>query len=233
MAITFQTDQKSERPNPFPLLETGYHLTADEFHERYKLLLDEQHAELIEGIVYMASPISRLHSLPDSTMNGFCMVYAAHTPETESSGSGTVRLDPKNEYEPDGYLRKLIGCGTQIFDQHYLEGVPEFVFEISNTTVTMDLHEKYDVYQRNGVQEYLVWQVQEQRIELFILVGGKFEKAAPDVNGILRSKAFQGFWLDTRAMINGNNATALATLQLGIESAEHTEFVKRLQGGAK
>jgi Uma2 family endonuclease len=233
MATTSQIENRAKPLNAVPLLETGYHLSADEFHERYKLLPDEQHAQLIEGIVYMASPISRLHSVPHATITGMCVVYSANTPGLESSANGTVRLDRKNEFEPDGYMRIVDSGRTRIFDRHYLEGGPEFVFEVSNTTVTMDLHEKFDVYERKGVQEYLVWQVQEQRIELFIAVKGKFRKDDPDVDGILKSKVFPGFWLDTRAMVNGNNAKALASLQAGLKSREHGEFVKRLQGGAK
>src|SRR5215212_9952944 len=105
MPTTFQSNKREGKPNPFPLLQTGFHLNADEFHERYKLLPEEQHAELIEGIVYMASPVSRLHSLPHATITGLCMVYAARTPGLESSANGTIRLDADNEYEPDGYLR--------------------------------------------------------------------------------------------------------------------------------
>jgi Uma2 family endonuclease len=216
-----------------PLLDTGYHLSADEFHERYKLLPDEQHAQLIEGIVYMASPVSLLHSVPHATITGLCVVYSARTPRLETSANGTVRLDKKNEYEPDGYMRIVDSGRTRIFDRHYLEGGPEFVYEISNTTVSMDLHEKFEVYERKAVQEYAVWQVQEQRIDLFVAVRGKFRRLQPDVDGILKSKVFPGFWLDTRAMVNGNNGKALATLEAGIASAEHAEFVKRLQGGAK
>ena len=40
-----------------PLLESGFHLSSDEFHARYKLMPEETRAELIEGIVYMASPV--------------------------------------------------------------------------------------------------------------------------------------------------------------------------------
>jgi Uma2 family endonuclease len=228
-----QSNSALQKPNAFPLLETGYHLSADEFHERYKLLPDEQHAELIEGIVYMASPVSRLHSLPHATITGLCMVYAARTPGLESSANGTIRLDADNEYEPDGYLRVINSGRTNIFDRHYLEGGPEFVFEISNTTVTMDLHEKFKVYERKGVQEYLVWQVQEQRIDLFSAIDNAFRGIETDVDGILKSKTLPGLWFDTRAIVNGDNAKALATLETGLKSEAHAHLVERLRGGAK
>jgi Uma2 family endonuclease len=229
MATTIQPKEKSREA--FPLLATGYHLSAEEFHNRYQQLPEREHAELIEGIVYMASPISRLHSVPHSTINGLCWVYAAETPGVESSGNGTVRLDGKNEYEPDGYVRQVKGQTKEEGD--YLAGSPEFVYEISNTTLAMDLHEKFAVYERNGVREYLVWQVQEKKIELFQRTSGTFAKVQADANGILESRALPGLWFDTKAILKADNKGALETLERGLKSSEHADFVKRLQGGLK
>ena len=41
----------------------------------------------------------------------------------------------------------------------YVEGAPEFLAEISASTVSIDLGDQKAAYERNGVQEYLVWGV--------------------------------------------------------------------------
>ena len=38
-----------------------------------------------------------------------------------------------------------------------------------------------------------------------------------DKHGVVRSRVYPGLWLDTRALLAGNAAAVLATLQRGIE----------------
>lgn len=218
----------------FPLLETGYHLDADEFHRRYKLMPEGVRAELIEGIVYMASPVTVKHSQPHSSLTGLCWFYTAQTPGIVSELSATVKLGPKNEFQPDGllYYPECFG-GTARIKDDYIEGAPEFVFEVSNSTTAMDLHEKFDVYLRAGVREYLVWQVALKRADWFIRRESGFETLSPEQNGVLESVAFPGLWLNVPALLDKDQTKLLQTIQAGTASAEHAEFVKRLQGGAK
>ena len=44
-----------------PLLFEGNCLSSDEFLRRWEEMADLRHAELIEGIVYMSSPVSNHH----------------------------------------------------------------------------------------------------------------------------------------------------------------------------
>lgn len=39
------------------------------------------------------------------------------------------------------------------------EGAPERIVELAASSASYDLYDKLQVYRRNGVQEYLVWQV--------------------------------------------------------------------------
>lgn len=219
----------------FPLLETGYHLSAEEFHWRYEQMPEHCRAELIEGIVYMASPLHIGHGDRHALLTTLCGLYALKTPGVTASVATTVRLDNENEYQPDGHMRIDVSKGgrTQALNDKFVAGGPEFVFEISNTTLEMDLHEKFKVYERNGVLEYLVWQVNEEKIELFQLKNGRFYAAKPDAKKILRSKVMPGFWLDTAALLKGKDASVLATLEAGLRDPSHLEFVKHLSGSAK
>src|SRR5437773_8202292 len=81
-----------------PLLEAGDRLTRDEFERRYERMPHVKKAELIEGTVYMPSPVRvKQHALPHSHLGGWLALYAAETPGVESADNSTVRLDLDNE----------------------------------------------------------------------------------------------------------------------------------------
>jgi hypothetical protein len=50
----------------------------------------------------------------------------------------------------------------------------------------------------------------------------------PDEQGVLRSEVFPGLWLDTAALLRGDMAAVLATVQQGLASPDHETFVARL-----
>ncbi|HTD79261.1 MAG TPA: Uma2 family endonuclease, partial [Chloroflexota bacterium] len=121
------------------------------------------------------------------------------------------------------------GGQARISPDDYIDGSPEWVGEVSTSSVSFDLHLKLHVYRRNGVREYVVWRVRDQEVDWFVLHGGEFQRLAPDADGILRSRVFPGLWLDAAALVRGDMACVLAVVQAGIASPEHAAFVQRLQ----
>src|SRR5580704_14758970 len=87
-----------------PPLENGDSLGAVEFMRRYEAMPDVKKAELIEGIVYMASPVSAAHAVSDTIMQTWLGTYAVRTPGTQAAADATVRLGPKNVPQPDALL---------------------------------------------------------------------------------------------------------------------------------
>jgi Uma2 family endonuclease len=115
--------------------------------------------------------------------------------EGVDGGDGsTVRLDPDNNVQPDAFLRKLVGTSRLTADD-YLEGAPELVFEIAASSAAIDLGPKRDVYLRGGVQEYIVWQLYENRLDWFSREGDAYVPLAPDARGVIHSKVFAGLKL--------------------------------------
>ncbi len=148
-----------------PILENGDRLTRTEFERRYRLLPEVKKAELVEGVVYMASPVRyQQHGKPHSQIITWLQVYTAATPGVEVADNTTVRLDLDNEPQPDALLRLDEGVGgrSRISEDDYLEGAPELIVEIAASTASYDLHDKFRAYRRNGVREYLVWVVLEE-----------------------------------------------------------------------
>ncbi|MCU0494233.1 MAG: Uma2 family endonuclease, partial [Chloroflexaceae bacterium] len=87
---------------------------------------------------------------------------------------------------------------------------------------------KLRAYRRNGVQEYVVWQVYDQRLDWFELRDQNYEPLLPDADGISRSRVFPGLWLNVQALLADDRAALLAAIQQGMASPDHAAFVARL-----
>ena len=227
---------RAERPaaEPIPALENGDRLTRGEFERRYSARPDIKKAELIEGVVYMPSPVHLTgHAKPHSAVHGVLLVYAAYTPGVSVADNATVRLDLDNELQPDVllWIDEEAGGRSRVSDDDYLEGAPELVVEVAASSASMDMHAKRNAYRRNGVQEYIVWRTREKRIDWFDLVDGEYRPLPNDRAEILRSRAFPGLRLAVRSLLEGDLAKALAELDKGLRSPEHRKFDSRLAAG--
>lgn len=214
-----------------PALESGDRLTRDEFERRYEAMPHLKKAELIEGVVYLPSPVRfAKHGRPNRHLSTWLGVYESSTPGVEGADNASVRLDLDNEPQPDALLRidPLRGGQSRTSDDDYVEGGPELVVEVAASKVSYALHDKQKAYRRSGIREYIVLRVLDREVDWFVLRGGVYQELHPDAAGILRSEVFPGLWLDARALIDGNLSQLLASLQKGLESPEHADFVKRL-----
>lgn len=215
-----------------PLLENGDRLTRCEFERRYLARPDIKKAELIEGRVYMPSPVrAKSHGRPHGQVITWLGTYCASTPGVDLEDNATLRLDLDNEPQPDALLRTEPSADghSHISEDDYLEGAPELIVEVTASSVSYDLHDKLQAYRRNGVQEYIVWRVQDKQIDWYRLVDGEYVPQKPDEAGLLHSQVFPGLRLDIAALLAGNLTQVLTELQKGLGTPEHTAFVERLQ----
>ncbi|OGO40201.1 MAG: hypothetical protein A2Z03_01170 [Chloroflexi bacterium RBG_16_56_8] len=219
------------RPQSYlPPLENGDQLTRAEFERRYEAMLDVNKAELIEGAVHMPTPVSVSHAKPHAHIMSWLGTYCAATPGVEVYDNATVLLDADNEVQPDALLQlePKAGGHSRVSAAGYLEGAPELIVEIAATSAAIDLHAKMNVYRRTQVQEYLVWQTFEKRLDWFELRDERYAALAPDENGLLRSRVFPGLRLAVEALLEGNLGAVLGELQKGLSSKEHAKFAKHL-----
>ncbi len=218
---------------PCPPLLAGDHLSRAEFERRYHAHPEIKKAELLEGVVYMGSPLRyHHHGLPHSDINTWLGVYRAATPGTLTGDNVTVRLDLANEVQPDALLRLLpaLGGRSHVTEDDYLAGAPELIVEIAASSAAYDLHTKRQVYARSGVQEYLAVQMYEQRIDWFVLEDEVYQVLTPaPEDGVLRSRRFAGLWLQPAALWRSDLPALLAVLHAGLVSPEHAAFVADLQ----
>jgi Uma2 family endonuclease len=218
-----------------PPLRAGDRLTRDEFERRYRAMPDVNKAELIEGVVYMPSPVSTdEHGSPHFDLIGWLAAYRAQTPGVQGGDNSTLRLDWDNAPQPDAFLRILPEFGGQSrTEDGYVVGAPELLAEVSASSASYDLHDKLNAYRRNGVREYVVWRVWDREIDWFVLRGGRFERLPLTPDGLYKSEVFPGLWLDPAALTEGELARVLEVLQQGLAAPEHAAFVERLRDSAQ
>jgi Uma2 family endonuclease len=214
-----------------PELRAGDRLTRAEFERRYAAMPHVKKAELIEGVVYMPSPVTQEdHGAPHFDVITWLGVYRAGTPGVEGGDNSTLRLDLDNEPQPDAFLRILPEYGGQSHQSgKYVGGAPELIVEVAASSASYDLHDKLHAYRRNEVREYVVWRVWDRAIDWFVLRDDRYQRLQLDAEGQYRSEIFPGLWLAPAALLRSDLAQVLAVLQQGLASPEHAEFVNRLQ----
>jgi Uma2 family endonuclease len=194
-----------------PVLEAGDRMTREEFHRIYEMSPRLKHVELVEGVVYVPSPIRvERHGEAQMAVLGWLAAYVARHPEVGASGPATVLLDRDNEPEPDAVMWRRSGGAARVNDDDYLEGAPELVVEIAASSRSIDLGDKLRAYRRNGVQEYIVWVTGESRLLWFALQDGDYVELPSDDRGVIESRVFPGLRLDVPAILRFDVAAVLA-----------------------
>ncbi len=214
-----------------PPLENGDRLSLDEFKRRYEVMPETCKAELIEGVVYMAAALRfKSHGRPHGRMMTWIGIYEYETIGVEIADNASVYLDSDNGPQPD--IALIVdpdrGGQSRITDEDYVEGPPELIAEISASTVSIDLGDKKTAYERNGVQEYIIWRVLDEAIDWFVLQDGQYVDLLPDEDGITRSRIFPGLWLDRSALIQGDTKRVRAIVDAGMISDDYLQFVQSL-----
>jgi Uma2 family endonuclease len=235
MSSTYSHPSTSETPfvvgAGIPPLEAGDHINQESFHERYQVMPEHVRAELIGGVVYMASPLKRPHARTQAECMRWLLAYNHATPGTEVSDGASVILGERSEPQPDACL--LIAPekhgATRDVDEYYF-GPPELIVEVASSSESYDLHSKKTDYETGGVREYVVVLIRQSKVIWFVLRGGKYAELAPDANGIVRSEVFPGLWLDPGALLRRDATRVLEVVQQGIATPEHAAFVEKLKG---
>jgi Uma2 family endonuclease len=234
MAITLDAAPAPALPTSPPMapLSSGDRLVRAEFERRYAAQPELVKAELVEGVVYVASPThAQAHSIPHFHLIGWLATYLAATPGVLGADNVTLRLDDDNVVQPDicAWIERSAQPRAWVGRDDFLNGAPELIIEIAATSATYDLHDKLQAYRRNRVCEYLVVATYDRVARWHRWVDGRYIVVAPDDDGIYRSAALPGLWLAIERFWAGDLPGLLATAQQGIHTPEHTQFITDLQ----
>jgi Uma2 family endonuclease len=220
-----------DRPQPriLPPLIAGQRLDQPTFHERYAAMPQSTRAELINGVVYMPSPLRNKHGETDRHVGGWLFLYKRSTPGVMSPANATTKLGIDSEPQPDGQLRIPAELGGQTrVENEYIVGAPELVVEIGNSSRSYDLNAKKSAYEKAGVLEYLFVGLEPEEIRWFVRRDGIFQENPPGQDGIHRSEVFPGLWLDARALFAEDLNGLIDALDRGLATPEHAAFVADL-----
>jgi Uma2 family endonuclease len=211
-----------------PPLLAGQRLTQKEFHCRYEAYPEDVKFELVGGVVYTASPLKRQHGTQHVRLSGVLFLYKSATPGTSATDNTTTILGEESEPQPDLSLSILPEYGGQsrVTADDYLEGAPELIAEVSLSSEAIDLGAKKVDYEQAGVAEYLVVCLRERSLHWFDLRAGKELRPR---QGVYRSRVFPGLWLDGPALLAGDSARLIRTVQQGLATPGHARFVARLE----
>lgn len=212
-----------------PELITGQGMSREEFLSRWEGLPELKNAELIEGIVWVSSPVTSEHGGVDLSAHGWLGLYAWHTAGCQA-GNNVTWMMLESAPQPDAFLMISPEYGGQACDLgKYWGGAPELVVEVCVTSTDYDFGPKLALYQRAGVREYITLETFRKRIVWRVLVDGSYVEIQPNADGYYRSPTFPGLWLDAAAFWKQDGPSVQKALEQGLASAEHAAFVEKLR----
>jgi len=213
---------------PRQLVE-GQRLDQPTFHALYEAMPPGTRAELIDGVVFMPSPVGSEHGEAHVPVIVWLDYFADQTPGTSVLDNATTILGWKSEPQPDGLLRILPECGGRTWKEGgFIHGAPELIVEVAKATRYIDLGPKLREYERAGVLEYVVRAIDPDEIFWFGQEQGVLIQRSIGEDGLYCSTVFPGLWLDPKALLEGNRHRLRGVLDLGCATPEHATFVARL-----
>jgi Uma2 family endonuclease len=209
-------------PLPF---EAGDRMCREEFLARWEDAPDLKLAELIDGVVYLPSPVSVEHGNKEVLLVLWAATYASRVAKVQPLSNTTWMMEKESVPQPDVALRIRPEFGGQSRNvDKFAGGAPEFAAEVTPSTRSYDLGPKLQLYERAGVREYLSALLEEQRLEWRVLREGRYELLQPDAVRIFRSTVFPGLWLDEAAFWANDTPAVLQVLEQGMSSSEFAAF---------
>jgi len=172
-------------------------------YETYRVLVhDGEKADLIDGVIYMASPDTKL----SNTLNLFLAnLLDGYTTARNIEGfvflsRFSCKITDYRAPEPDvGYVRPERG---HLVDERHMVGGPDIAIEIvSRDSRQRDYGEKRDLYEDAGVSEYWIIDPLQSRVEFLGLKDGKFSLLPLEDNRIFHCTVIPGFWLDVNWLL--------------------------------
>jgi Uma2 family endonuclease len=158
------------------------------------LVKDDQKADLIDGVIYMASPENTDANELLMWLIGLMGLFVQVNGLGKIYGSRVaLRLDNRNGPEPDlAFVKK---SRLRLVKRGHIAGAADLVIEIvSPDSIERDYVKKRRLYQRAGIPEYwIIDELKQQVICLRLDSSGKYRTVKP-ADGRLHSQVISGFW---------------------------------------
>jgi Uma2 family endonuclease len=172
-------------------------------YKSYRALVEDgQKADLIDGVIYMASPDKKINN----TLNGFLFKLLSDFIEARGIDGFvffsrfSCRITDYRAPEPDvGYVTPR---RAHLVRDNEIDGAPDIAVEIvSRDSRQRDYGEKLELYQEAGVSEYWIVDPLQHRVQFLGLKDGRYELLPLEENRIFRCGLIPGFWLDVNWLL--------------------------------
>jgi Uma2 family endonuclease len=187
-----------------------YRVDFDQFCLRIR---EDQKADLIAGVIYMASP-ENLHANDLGGLLAFLMrgIVEAHASGRVFSSRVAFKLDDENAPEPD--IAFVAATRLGILREGYVDGPPDLSLEIvSPESVDRDHTTKQALYARFGVREYWIVDPLQQLVMLLRLGSRRRYRTIRPRGGRFHSDVLPGWFLDATWLWQDPLPAALPLLQ--------------------
>jgi Uma2 family endonuclease len=168
----------------------------------YNDIDDDMKVEFINGEIVVHSPVKKEHS------DAVGLLYKILDTFVQIAELGYVGYEKvmtaltRNDYEPDVLFfdnEKSIHFGRK----QWKYPAPDFVVEVlSDGTEHRDRGIKYKDYEAHGVKEYWIIDPEDETVEQYFLINGKFKLHLKLSNGFIESPVVKGFKIDVRAIFD-------------------------------
>jgi len=166
-------------------------LTLEQFK---RLVKDGMKADLINGVMLVATPASYTHERLFGFLMNLVSLYAEEKGLGVVLGSRSlVEVEPRSGYEPD--LCFVAQDRLDIIKETSITGPPDLVVEIiSPSTRRVDAYTKKEGYARLGAPEYWLIDPDNRAVAFYRLTDSGYV-GDPVKDGVYHSLAMPGLWL--------------------------------------
>ena len=134
--------------------------------------IDARRREIIDGKVVMMSPARISHQQVSGNIYHFFRNYLQGKPCRVFPDGTMVYLSEKNQFSPDC----LIVCDPDKIGETKIMGPPDLVVEIlSPSTANNDRIYKKKIYEKYGVREYWIVNIESRSVDVLLLKDGVLE----------------------------------------------------------
>jgi Uma2 family endonuclease len=177
------------------------------------LVREDQKADLIDGVIYMASPENiDAHDLFGWLYSVMRFFVRRRTLGRVFGSRVACRLDEKNAPEPD--ILFVARRNANRLERGGVKGPPDLAVEIvSPESVERDYTTKRIQYERFGVREYWIIDEALKKVTLLRLNRHRTYREVIPREGVLHSQVLMGFWLDPNWLWQDPKPDALTILQ--------------------
>ena len=195
-------------------------MTIEDF---YRLVPDGQKADLLDGVIYMASPDTRRHDRLGGFIKFLVQGYAENQDLGEVFGS-RFAFTLSETYAPEPDIAFVSTPRLHLVQEKGMAGGPDVAIEIvSRGSRSRDYLDKKQAYREASVSEYWLIDPLQQRVEFFRLVGGRYELVPLEDNRIFRSSVLEGFWIDVEWLLADPPPSGYEKLQEILQESEEIE----------